>query len=216
MKHADLRTSKLWIINVLLGATSSAIMPRDRLISVARLIKRLIGILVVALLICWVDLGHELGADQLEDDWEYDQGAVNYGHQDSIEASKEGNSGIHRGRRASGITRCARAVQDLGVVAERAIGWHWILAWVSYIIQVERVVSFNELKANDWVGLLFAVEAHKVKESNWALKWGLSDKRHFLAWLEKSAGIVWIKSEFSESLVSNIRVNIHLIAESLD
>lgn len=216
MKHADLRTSKLWIINVLLGATSSAIMPRDRLISVARLIKRLVGIFIVALLIWRVNLGHELGTDQLEYYGEYDKGAVNNGHQDPIEASKEGNSGIDRWRRACCITSCARAVQNLRVVAERAIGWDWILAGVGYIIKIQRVVSFNELKADDWVGLLFAVEAHKVKESNRALKWGLSDKRDLLAWLEKSAGIVRIKSEFGQSLVANIRVNIHLIPKALD
>ena len=68
-----------------------------------------------------VDLGLELGADELEDDGEDDEGSIDDAHQDAIEAGEECNGGIDRGGWAGCITGGARAVAHFGIVAEAAV-----------------------------------------------------------------------------------------------
>ena len=69
-----------------------------------------------------VNLGLELGADELEDDGEDDEGSIDDADEDAIEAGEEGYGSIDRGGRAGSVTGGARAVAHLGIVAEAAVG----------------------------------------------------------------------------------------------
>lgn len=62
--------------------------------------------------------------------------------------------------------------------------------------------------------LLLAIEAHEVKEGNGRLEGGLRDERDLLTRLKDSASIVRVKGKLGESLKTDERICIILIAKS--
>jgi hypothetical protein len=93
-----------------------------------------------------VNLGLELGADKLENNGEDYEGTIDDANKDAIEAGEEGNGGIDWGCRAGCITGGARAVANLGVVAEAAISRNWSVTRVG--IDIESIITSGKVETD--------------------------------------------------------------------